>query len=95
MFYKIEYFIRTARHFGSYEPGKLRGTPHKGRNSAVKSSQLSWAGQHKKCVQYDFKFTSVYSAQVPTLPQFLNPRNAMVKICDILKNKIYPSFALN
>ena len=28
----------------------------------LKSSQLSWAGQYKKCVQYDFKFTLEYSA---------------------------------
>ena len=34
---------------------------HKGQNSAVKSSQLSWAGQYKKWVQYDFKFTLEYS----------------------------------
>ena len=26
---------------------------------AVQSSQLSWTGQYKKCVQYDFKFTPV------------------------------------
>ena len=30
-----------------------------GRNSSVKFSQLSWPGQYKKCVQYDFKFTPV------------------------------------
>ena len=46
--------------FGWYKPGKLWGTLHKGRNSAVQSSQLSLAGQYKKCVQYDFKFTPVY-----------------------------------
>ena len=40
---------------------KPRGTQRKGRYSAVKSSQLSWAGQYKKCVQYDLKFTSEYS----------------------------------
>ena len=45
-----------ARHFGSYKPDKHRETRHKGRNSAVKSSQLNWAGQYKKWVQYDFKF---------------------------------------
>ena len=45
------------RHFGSYIPGKLRGTRHKGRNSAVKFSHLSWARQNKKCLQYDFMFT--------------------------------------
>ena len=28
------------RHFGSYQQSKLRGTGRKGRNSAVKSSQL-------------------------------------------------------
>ena len=37
-------------HFSSYKPCKLRGTRLKGRNSAVQSSQLSWAGQYKKCV---------------------------------------------
>ena len=47
-------------HFGSNKPGKLRGTLQIGRTSAVKSSQLSWAGQYKKyCVQYDFPFTLV------------------------------------
>ena len=38
----------------------------------LKSSQLSWAGQYKKNVQYDFKFTSEYSAplnfNIDTLP---------------------------
>ena len=37
----------TARHFGSYKPGKLRGTLHKRRNSAVKSSLLSCTRQYK------------------------------------------------
>ena len=46
-----------SRNFGSYEQSKLRGPRRKGRNSAVKSSQPSWAGQYKKCVQYDVKFT--------------------------------------
>ena len=36
----------------------------KGRYSAVKSSKLSWAGQYKKCVQYDFKYTVEYSVVV-------------------------------
>ena len=31
---------------------------HKGRNGAVKSVQLCWTGQYKKCVQYDCKCTS-------------------------------------
>ena len=44
-----------SRHFGSYKESKLRGTQRKGRYSAVKSSQLSWARQYKKGVQYDFK----------------------------------------
>ena len=48
-------------HCGSYKPDKLRGTQHKGRNSAVQSSQLSWTGQYKKCVQYNLKSTVVYS----------------------------------
>ena len=38
----------NPRHFGSYKSGKLRGKGHKGQNSAVKSIQLSWAGQYKK-----------------------------------------------
>ena len=43
--------------------GKLGPTQYKGRNSAVKSSLLSWAGQYTKCVQYDFNFTSEYSVE--------------------------------
>ena len=35
-----------ARHFGSYKPGKLIETRDNGRNSAVKSSRLSRAGQY-------------------------------------------------
>ena len=35
----------ATRHFGSYQPGKLRGTQHKGRNRAVKSNQLKIVGQ--------------------------------------------------
>ena len=50
-----------ARHFGSCKESKLRRTQRKGRYSAVKSSQLSWAGRYKRCVQYDFKFTSGYT----------------------------------
>ena len=49
------------RHFGLYKESKLRGLQRKGRYSGVKSSQHSWAGQSKKCVQYDFQFTSEYS----------------------------------
>ena len=55
----------SPRHFVSYNRGKLGGTRHKGRNSAVKSIQSSWTGQYEKCVQYDFKFTSVYSKPWP------------------------------
>ena len=40
--------------------GKHRGTRHKDHNSAVKSSQLNWTGQYKKCEQYNFKLTPVY-----------------------------------
>ena len=29
--------------------------------SAVQSSQSRWTGQYKKCVQYNFKFTSIFS----------------------------------
>ena len=42
----------SSRHFVSDKKGKLRGTRHKGRNSAVKSSQLSWkVCRVQKCVQ--------------------------------------------
>ena len=41
--------------------GKLRGLRHKGWISAVQSSQSWWRGQCKKGVQYDFKFTLIYS----------------------------------
>ena len=51
--------IYIARHFGSCKTGKLRGTRRKGRK--VKSSQLNRTGQYKKCLQYDFKLTQVYS----------------------------------
>ena len=53
--------IVGSRHFGSYRQSKLSVTQRKGRNSAVKSSQPSWAEQYKKRVQYDFQFTSEYS----------------------------------
>ena len=53
------YCLSISRHLGSYKTDKFRGTQHKGGNTAVQSSQLSWAGQCKKCVQYDFKLTSV------------------------------------
>ena len=56
-----EELANNSGRFGLYKQSKLRRTRRKGRNSAVKSSQLSWAGQNKKCVEYDFKFTSVYS----------------------------------
>ena len=45
---------QIARHFGSCKPGLTR------RNTTQRSKQsnpLSWAGQYKKCIQYDFKFT--------------------------------------
>ena len=51
----------TARHFGSNQQSKLSVTQRKGRYSAVKSSQLIWAEQYKKCVQYDFQLTLEYS----------------------------------
>ena len=41
--------------------GKLRGIRHKDRISAVQSSQSRGTEQCKKCVQYDFKFTSIYN----------------------------------
>ena len=54
--------VHKARHFGSYQQSKLSVPQRKGRYSAVKSSQLSGAGQYKKFAQYDFQFTSEYSA---------------------------------
>ena len=51
----------VSRHFGSYQQSKLSVPQRKGRNRAVKSSQLCWAGQYKKCVKYDFQFSSEYS----------------------------------
>ena len=64
--------ISQTFHFGSYKPGKQWGTLHKGRNSVVKSSQLSWGEQYKKCVQYDFKFTSDYSGGHDNLVQMVD-----------------------
>ena len=55
-----------ARHFGLYKESKLRGTQRKGGYNALKSSQHSWAGQCKKCVQYEFKFTSEHSDRYET-----------------------------
>ena len=52
---------QEEHHFGSYIQSKLRGTRRKGQNCALKSSQLCRTGQNKRCVLYDFKFTSVYS----------------------------------
>ena len=51
----------SARYFGLKKQSNLKGIGRKSRYSAVKSSQLSWSGQYKKCAQYNFKFTSVYS----------------------------------
>ena len=48
-------------HFGSYQNSNLSVKQHKGRYSAVKSSQLSWARQYKKCVQYNLQYTPEYS----------------------------------
>ena len=65
LLYRVKYAGNT-RHFGSYQESKLSVTQRKGRYSLVKSSQLSWAGQYKKCVQtvqYDFQFTLEYSEQ--------------------------------
>ena len=53
--FKSTIYVHT-RHFGLYKESKLIG-----RYSAVRSTQLSWAGQYNKCVQYVFKFTSEYS----------------------------------
>ena len=57
--------LHISSHFDSYKESRLRGTWRRGRNSGVKYSQLSWAGQYKKCVQYAFKCTSVYSDMYP------------------------------
>ena len=51
---------KAASHFGSYTPGKLRGTRLKGRNSAVQSTYLDRPVQ-KSVVQYDINFTPVFS----------------------------------
>ena len=40
-----------------YTQSKLKGTQRKGRYYEVKSSELSWAGQYKKYLQYDLRFT--------------------------------------
>ena len=61
----------TSRHFGPYEESKLNVRQRKGRYSAVKSSQLSWAGQYKKCVQYDFPFTSEYNDMCTKLAEVI------------------------
>ena len=59
LFYRIHRAqVYVSCHFGSYKRGELREKRPKSRNSALKTSQLSWAGQYKKCVQYDFKFTT-------------------------------------
>ena len=43
------------------ETRKARKTRHKGRNSAAQAVEPNWTRQHKKCVQYNFKFIPVYS----------------------------------
>ena len=48
----IETCTLYSRHFGLYKQSKLSV------RLAMVDSQLSWAGQYKKCVQYDFTFTS-------------------------------------
>ena len=47
---------------GPYKRGKLRGTRHKCRNSAINPASLVGQDSTKKCVQYEFKFTQVYGA---------------------------------
>ena len=54
------FYLQTALNW------KQNGTPcisrvNPERNRAVQSSQLSWAGQYKKFVQYEIKFTSLHS----------------------------------
>ena len=51
---KVYKYKSSFTPFCSYKTVELRGTRHKGRNSAV-----SWTGQYNKCVQYYFKFTPV------------------------------------
>ena len=53
--------MMMSRHFGSYQQSKISVAQRKGQYSAVQSSQLSWAGQYKKCVWYNFQFTLEYS----------------------------------
>ena len=43
------YIFKVSRHFGLDEPGKLRGTGHKGRNGAEQSSPSSRTRQYKMC----------------------------------------------
>ena len=68
-----ENIVLNSRHFGSYKPGNPRGTRHKDRNCAVKSSHLSWTGQYKKCVQYNFKVTSDYSELSDSVREAVEP----------------------
>ena len=51
------YMSHVSCHFSLYQQSKLSLTQRNGRYSAVKSSQLSRAGQYKKSVQYNFQFT--------------------------------------
>ena len=64
---EIKYFLfnegekDSVFNLDSYKPGTPRGRRQKrSKQCGVKSSQHSGAGQYKKCVQYDFRFTSVY-----------------------------------
>ena len=82
--------IYSARHFGSYKESKLSVTRRKGRNSTVKSCQLSWAGQYKKCIQYNFKFTSENSD--PKIKWFTEPS---LWIVVYLLFMCFPSFGYN
>ena len=65
----MQFVHAWTRHFGSDNSDKR--TRHKGRNSAVQSNQSSWAGQYKKCAQYDLKFTPVYSVELTTIGKHL------------------------
>ena len=46
---------------------------YKGRINAVQSSQsrARWTGQYTNCVQYDFKFTTIYTVTVVCLYHLL------------------------
>ena len=82
--YVLSMYVSKARHFGSYKAGKLWGTRYKGGNSAVQFSKLSWKWQYKKCVLYDFKFTSVHSEGCMCVWCILTPSERLEQIGSII-----------